>query len=217
MTLIPLKKNNFKNYIKANNSNIHKIKNINEIALLTALGIILKVLPAYLPPPFGYINFAMLTIIIIACRRGMLIGFITANIQSTLVMLMATQSVINPLQFLLDYTFSYSGWILGVLIKPITKKNNIYMVNLFLFLCPIFGLIVPFISHWISGVLFYGAGRTGAGLYIFSFIYNGTYLFPSVALCIFVLFAGRRHFLKFMKIDYHDITFKQKNKVTTLK
>jgi thiamine transporter len=126
-------------------------------------------------PQGGSINIGMIPIFWLALRRGWKIG-IFAGIVFGLVDLAIEPFVVNPIQFILDYPLAFA--VLGL--AGFFQKY------------PVVGVVVGgtarFVSHFVSGIVYFADyAPEGTSPVIYSAVYNGTYIIPSIIICAVVI------------------------------
>ncbi len=125
-------------------------------------------------PQGGSINLGMVPILWLALRRGPAIG-IFAGAVFGIVDLAIEPFVVHPVQFILDYPLPFAC--LGL--AGFFKKNAVIGV--------VVGTTGRFISHFISGIVYFGEYAGALGPVAYSAIYNATYLIPSAIICAIIL------------------------------
>ena len=152
-------------------------KTLAEIIILVALAGALSLMSHsfFRLPQGGSINVGMVPILWLALRRGCKIGIFGGAVFGV-VDLAIGAFVVNPIQLILDYPLAFA--VLGL-----AGSFQKY---------PVIGVIVGvtgrFMSHFISGVVYF-ADYAPAGMspVVYSAIYNGTYLIPSMIVCAIVI------------------------------
>jgi len=152
-------------------------KTLAEIIILVALAGALSLISHsfFSLPQGGSINVGMVPILWLALRRGCKIGIFGGAVFGV-VDLAIGAFVVNPIQLILDYPLAFA--VLGL-----AGSFQKY---------PVIGVIVGvtgrFMSHFISGVVYF-ADYAPAGMspVVYSAIYNGTYLIPSMIVCAIVI------------------------------
>jgi thiamine transporter len=149
-----------------------------EIAIFVALATALSFIIIFQLPQGGSITLAsMVPIIWLALRRGPKIG-LTAGFVYGLVQLVVMPQIYFLPQVLLDYPLAFGclglagffqkRWALAGVVVAITGR---------------------FIMHLISGALFFASyAPTGMSPWIYSGIYNGSYLLSELVISLFVIF-----------------------------
>lgn len=160
---------------------------MTEIALAIALAAVLNLPPLRIHLPVniagGTVSLTMLPILVIAMRRGVAAG-VTAGALFGLVDLAMEPYVVHPVQLLLDYPVAF-GLVglagVGAAVYRSTRSPLLRWGALFGGL--LLGVIGRFASHWLSGVVFFGASApAGQPVWLYSAVYNATYLLPSFAI-----------------------------------
>ncbi len=149
-----------------------------EIAIFVALATALSFIIIFQLPQGGSITLAsMVPIIWLALRRGPKIG-LTAGFVYGLVQLIVMPQIYFLPQVLLDYPLAFGclglagffqkRWALAGVAVAITGR---------------------FIMHLISGALFFASyAPEGVNPWVYSGIYNGSYLLPELVISLFVIF-----------------------------
>jgi thiamine transporter len=131
-------------------------------------------------PQGGSINLGMVPIFWLALRRGPKIGIFAGAVLGV-VDLAIEPFVVHPIQFVLDYPLPFAC--LGL--AGFFKKFQTYG--------PVAGTVVGgtarFLCHFTSGVVYFGNyAPEGMSPVVYSILYNGTYMVPSIVICAFVIF-----------------------------
>jgi thiamine transporter len=122
-------------------------------------------------PQGGSINLGMIPIFWLALRRGWRIGIFGGAVFG-LVDLAISPFIVHPAQFILDYPLAFA--LLGL--AGFFQKYAVVGV--------IIGGIGRFLSHFVSGVVYFADyAPVGMGPEIYSAVYNGTYIIPSIIIC----------------------------------
>src|SRR4030067_1529123 len=86
-----------------------------------------------------------------------------------------------PVQVLLDYPFAFG--VLGL--AGVFKKLPLVGATI--------GIVGRFIMHFVAGVFFWApSSAPGADPYVFSAVYNGSYLIPELAVTALIIFFLQR-------------------------
>jgi thiamine transporter len=151
-----------------------------EIAIFTALAMVLSTIIIYVMPQGGSITLAsMVPIIWLALRRGPKVGVVTGVLYGFIqfAMLPYIAPVTNPLvalsQVLLDYPIAFG--VLG-LAGCFPKYPTLGAAV---------GVSLRFVMSFISGA-FIWAGIYAVGLdpYVYSAVYNGSYMLPELVITV---------------------------------
>jgi len=186
------------------------VRVLAEIAIFAALGFALDALQGGYSrgmfPSGGSIGIAMVPVFIIAYRRGLLASILcglTLSIIQMLTGVYAVNTSTNPndfirvagpfIQIMLDYVLGYTlVGVSGAFFGMYHKSNNEKTKLLSIILGVLVGGLLKYSSHVIAGGLFYlnqGSSFWGIGdsSWAFSFIYNGAYNIPNIALSLAVM------------------------------
>lgn len=188
-----------------------KLNIMVEISIFAAIAIALDALQGGISKaifPFlvsgGSIGIAMIPIFIISYRRGLLPGLICGFLVSGIQMLSSIYIINNVIyenefmavmgpffQIMLDYLLAYTvvGFS-GVFARSFQGTKN----SLFLIIGVLLGGSLKYLCHVISGGLFWldpDGGTQILGInnssWLFSFIYNATYMLPNIIISMLIL------------------------------
>ncbi len=178
------------------------VKTIAEIAIFSALGYVLDLLAGiYSSPIFpngGSLGIAMVCVFIISYRRGFLPGLITGLIMGLLdiadgfYVVSGASWYMTFIQVALDYWIAYPLVSLaGIFTRFIKKSNSKGKMFAFVIIGCIVGGLVKYMSHVLSGAIFWGSDASsfawsfkdsGINAWAYSFIYNFAYMGPDIVL-----------------------------------
>ncbi|WP_026689947.1 energy-coupled thiamine transporter ThiT [Alteribacter aurantiacus] len=168
-------------------NNRSKVVVMAEVALMGAIGFLLDFLSfglAWLQG--GSISLMMLPIFIMAFRRGLKAGLATGLIVG-LLNLSFNPFIVHPAQAILDYpvAFLVVGFAgLFAFSEQTSAGKRVTMIFLGVF----FGTLLRFTAHFFSGVIWIDVfAPDAANAYIYSFVYNITYLAPSFVITLLVM------------------------------
>ncbi|MCX7710954.1 MAG: energy-coupled thiamine transporter ThiT [Clostridia bacterium] len=83
---------------------------------------------------------------------------------------------VHPIQFILDYPLAFS--LLGL--AGFFRKN--------VYLGAVIGSIARLLCHFLSGAIFFGEyAPAGQSVFLYSLIYNSSYILPDMAICLGIL------------------------------
>lgn len=165
-----------------------KTHKLIEGALMVALATILSFISLYRLPQGGDITaFSMLPIILMSYRNGPKWGLLTGFAYSLIQLLLGFQNVFYCPTLLsqigcilLDYIIPYT--LLGaacIFAKPF--KNKIIGIGVSTFIV----CIIRYFCSFLSGILLWGAyAPEGTPVWIYSLVYNGSYMIPETILTI---------------------------------
>lgn len=165
-----------------------------EIAIFGALGYVLDFI-AFSMPQGGSVSLAMIPIILMAFRRGLGAGLLT-GLTVGLLQLVTGRVYVVPLSFgfaftqvTLDYLVAFASVGVAGVMRSVYLKNlrtgskgaAVAAVVTGVFI----GAFLRYLVHVIVGIWFFAEFATG-NVYLYSFSYNATYMFPAFLLTAFV-------------------------------
>ncbi len=145
-------------------------------AICVAISFVLSMITLYKMPQGGSITPAsMLPIVMYGFAFGPAPGMI-AGLAYGLLQIIQGAYIVHPVQFLFDYILPFT--LLGAS-GFFRNKNLIAAIIVACFL--------RFLMHFTSGVVFWGEyAPEGMSPYLYSTIYNGSYMLPETIICIVV-------------------------------
>lgn len=168
-----------------------KVRFLVEGGIMVALAAILSTLKVYEAPFGGSVTAgSMIPIILMGIRwgtiPGILVGLVYGIIQAVL-----DPYIVHPIQFLLDYPIAFSLLGLSGLyknIKSIKKESKIfdYIGIIVGVLIAIFG---RFISHVLSGVVFFSENLKTLDAWSYSVKYNSAYLGVELIVSLIIIIS----------------------------
>ena len=166
------------------------VKTICEVGIFAALGFVFDELQGILFKGIftsgGSIGFAMIAVLIIAYRRGLIPALFTGLIMGLLDV--ATSAyILHPIQLILDYIIPYALVGFAGLLKPFYDKSESRTSKiLWLILGTVIGGLLKFASHYVAGVIYWSNpngfvwGLKEMNPYLYCFIYNIAFIGPSI-------------------------------------
>lgn len=159
------------------NHTIFQTRILAEIAIFVSLSTALSLIIIYTLPQGGSITLAsMVPMIWLALRRGPAVG-ITAGVLYGFIQFAILPYAYNPVQVALDYPLAFGC--LGL--AGFFRKQ------------PLIGTAIAvsgrFLMHFISGFAFFAPMfAPDLNPYVYSAVYNGSYLLPELAISVFAVF-----------------------------
>ncbi|MDR3315268.1 MAG: energy-coupled thiamine transporter ThiT [Coriobacteriales bacterium] len=191
----------------------NKVLVLVEVGLAVALAAVLNLLAARLPINIagGSISLSMLPIAVVALRRGVSAGFAAGFIFGALDLLFEP-FIVHWAQVLLDYPLPYAlfGVGTGLLAKPYKalfagkaaqavqssqetprpvttgQSGQISQGSLLIVAAVIIGGLLRLVTHILSGVIFFAEYAGGENVWIYSIVYNASYMLPSIVITLLV-------------------------------
>lgn len=153
---------------------------ITEIAVAAALAVALHFVRPFWLPQGGSINLEMLPIFFVAFRHGVWPGMTTGVIFG-LLHLLIEPFIVHPAQLVLDYPLAFA--LVGL--AGIFRSAKVGPVVL----GTVVGAVARFLSHFVSGIVFFASyAPKGQPIWLYSLIYNGSYMLPSAILCLILVY-----------------------------
>ncbi|MBR7796420.1 energy-coupled thiamine transporter ThiT [Agaribacter marinus] len=166
-----------------------------EVAIFAAFAFLLDFIPFLSFKVWaqgGSISFAMIPIFIVAFRWGVKGGLLAGLLLGGLQLLFGP-TVFVPLQGFLDYivAFTVLGFA-GIFAKPVQAavkegktKISLYYIAVGVFL----GSALRFLAHFTGGIVFFGEfAPEGQPVWLYSLLYNGSYMLPGFILSTVLVF-----------------------------
>ena len=166
-----------------------RIRVLVEIALTVALSAVLSMLAVRLPINFagGTISLSMVPILVLALRRGVFPGII-AGVLFGCVDYFIEPVFVAPLQVLLDYPIAFGAVGLAGLGSGLYRRmyaTSPSRAVAWAIPFVVLGGAGRFVAAWTSGVVFFGQNApAGQPVWLYSLVYNLSYIVPSIVLCI---------------------------------
>ena len=160
-------------------------KILAEVAITIALSTALSTFKIFSMPFGGSVTLgSMVPLFILAFRRGPVVG-ITAGTIHGMIQLMFQPYILTPVQFLLDYPLPWAC----IGLAGYFKDKPMIGVGV--------GITGRFISHYVSGVVFWYMYAERWAPVIYSAVYNGLYLVPELIIsAVLVYFLLKRGILE---------------------
>ena len=165
----------------------NQVRIMTEIGMAVALSVILNFIPLWRMAQGGSVSLEMLPILIIALRWGASSGMMVGVVYG-LVQLAFGPFIIHPAQLVLDYPLPYMlVGLAGIFSRKINLKAKGSMYG-WLLLAVFTGGLGRFVSHFLSGVIFFAQyAPEGQSPWVYSVIYNISYLLPSLLLSYVII------------------------------
>ncbi len=155
-----------------------KTRKLTEIAVCVAMAVVCSFIKVWEMPQGGSVALTMIPLLVIAVRRGAVSGITAGVIYGAISMLIAGV-IYHPMSILLDYLLAFG--LLGIAgffaksLRGIISGTTVAVAG-------------RFVSSLISGaVLFADYAPEGQNPWIYSLIYQATYMVPELVICLVVL------------------------------
>ena len=155
-----------------------RIQFMTECAVMVALAVLCSFIKVWEMPQGGSVALTMIPLFVISYRRGAVAGIITGAIYGAISMIYAG-IIYHPMSILLDYILAFA--LLGI--SGFFKKSNVGII-----VGVSCGVAGRFISSFISGaVLFAEYAPEGQNPWVYSLVYQATYLIPELIISVVIM------------------------------
>lgn len=176
--------------------NIQHLRITAECAVLLAMAIVFSFIKIWQMPMGGEVTLvSMLPIMLAGFRNGPKAGFLTAFVYSLFqlasafvsgnVFVYCTKTSTFILCVLFDYLVPFTGLGIACLFRFL-KKDSARFKSVRIYCGVICGIVLRFICHYVTGVVIWGQWAGDEGPFIYSLLYNGTYLLPELVLTLII-------------------------------
>ena len=162
-----------------------KTRMLCEAAIFIAMAEILSLIKLYEFPNGGSVTLEMLPIILFAARYGCGWGTGAGLVFGTLTYLIGSKFSIDWTTIICDYFLAFVALGFGAGLLPRRKSSVFYGT--------VIGGMMRFLVHYLIGVFVWGKympdeffGMTMTSPWFYSLLYNGSYMLPSIVLCLLV-------------------------------
>jgi len=163
----------------------NRTKLLVEIALTVALAAVLNLVKLWRMPMGGDVSLEMLPLLVFALRRGWRAGMLAGGLYGV-VSLMFGAVVVHWAQFVLDYPLAYALVGAAGVIADRARFDRAVAARYVVWVTAgvAAGALLRFASHFVSGIVFFGQyAPEGQAVWLYSLLYNGTYMLPAAVLC----------------------------------
>ncbi|HLR79449.1 MAG TPA: energy-coupled thiamine transporter ThiT [Bacillota bacterium] len=167
-----------------------------EVAIFTALALVLDMIPFLkfkIWAQGGSISFAMIPVFIVAFRWGLKGGLLTGFLYGVLQIPLGGAYILTPLQAFIEYGLAFTALgLAGVFSEKIQRavkeeKTTTYFT--YIMSGVLLGSGLRLLGHVIAGTVFFSEfAPEGQPAWLYSLIYNSSYMVPSFILCTIVIF-----------------------------
>ncbi len=162
-----------------------KLKVVVEGGLMVALALVLSFIKIFSAPQGGSVTLgSMIPIILFALRHGVGPGLLAGTVHG-FVQLIIEPFVVHPVQLVLDYILAFGLLGLAGLFQDRPALGTTVAVT------------GRFVSHFIAGVIWFGASAPeGMNVWLYSFLYQASYLVPELIISVVIINYVLKPFLK---------------------
>jgi len=172
-----------------------------EIAIFTALAIVLDNIPFLkfkVWPNGGSVSLSMIPVFLVAFRWGLKGGLLSGFLFG-LLKLVFGPSILHLYQAFVEYGFAFTviglAGIFSNKLKAAISTGKTGLAFTFIFLGTLVGSALRYLAHFYGGIVFWGEfAPDDQPVWLYSLVYNGSYMLPSFVICaigIFLLFKAQ--------------------------
>ncbi|MFS0672249.1 energy-coupled thiamine transporter ThiT [Ornithinibacillus sp. 179-J 7C1 HS] len=161
-----------------------------EVPIFTALALVLDLVPFLsfkIWAQGGSISLAMIPIFIVAFRWGVKGGLLSGFLWGLLQIVTGSAWIMHWLQGTIDYLVAFTvlgfAGIFASKIKEAIKEGNTKTYFSYILLGVIIGSMLRFLAHFVAGIVFFESAIDGMNIWIYSLLYNISYILPSIVIC----------------------------------
>lgn len=156
-----------------------------EIAIFAAIGLVLDQVSFKVWAQGGSVSLVMVPIMLIAFRWGLVAG-LTTGLLVGVMQTMFGSYIVYWLQGLLDYGVAFTVVGLAAVVRgPVldaAKHMNKTKMALYIIIGTVIAGFLRYTAHTIAGAVFFAEYAGDQNAWIYSIIYNGTYMLPATIL-----------------------------------
>ncbi|MUV36315.1 Thiamine transporter ThiT [Lentibacillus sp. JNUCC-1] len=166
-----------------------------EISMLTALALALDVIPFLNFKVWamgGSVSLAMVPVFIAAFRWGIKGGLLSGFLWGVLQVAVGQAFIVHWAQALIEYglaftVIGFAGLFAGK-VKEAVKSGNQKGYLTAITLGVALGSALRFLAHYFAGVIFFGSAIESQSAWLYSFLYNVSYMVPTAILSVLVVY-----------------------------
>ncbi|MEQ6356643.1 energy-coupled thiamine transporter ThiT [Lysinibacillus sp. M3] len=166
-----------------------KLLMLVEIAIFAAIGLVLDQVSFKVWAQGGSVSLVMVPIMLIAFRWGLIPGMVTGLLIG-IMQTMFGAYIIHWLQGTLDYGVAFTVVGLAAVVRgPVleaAKDLNKKKMALYIILGTVLAGFLRYAAHTIGGAVFFAEYAGDQNAWVYSIIYNGTYMLPATILTAIV-------------------------------
>jgi len=156
------------------------VRTVAETAVAVGLAAALGLLKVFTMPQGGSVSLEMLPILFLAARAGVGPAVVAGGLYGLVQLLLPGAFLFHPAQVALDYPLAYAAVGLAGLVRMSSWPRVAAGVAL--------GTGARFVFHFLSGVIFFATyAPEGWNSWLYSAVYNVTYLALEAAICAVLL------------------------------
>ncbi|OXS70671.1 energy-coupled thiamine transporter ThiT [Lysinibacillus sp. KCTC 33748] len=166
-----------------------KLLMLVEIAIFAAIGLVLDQVSFKVWAQGGSVSLVMVPIMLIAFRWGLIPGMVTGLLIGVMQTMFGAY-IIHWLQGTLDYGVAFTVVGLAAVVRgPVleaAKDLNKKKMALYIIVGTVLAGFLRYAAHTIGGAVFFAEYAGDQNAWVYSIIYNGTYMLPATILTAIV-------------------------------
>ncbi len=165
-------------------SQSYHVKRMSEIAILVSLAIVIQVImqPFFTMPQGGSVTVAMLPLVILAYRHGLVSGIASGLIFGLLNWILSGMPQWGWWSFIVDYQLAFGAFGLSAIVFALNRNSMVVFLS-----GVVFAGLLRFLAHYLSGLLLFGEfAPEGVHPAWYSFTYNISYMGPTIVLSVII-------------------------------
>lgn len=158
-----------------------------EIAIFVALALLLDTIPFLkfkIWPQGGSVSFSMIPIFIMAFRWRLKGGLLAGFLYGVMHIPLGKAYIVVPLQAFIEYFLAYTvlgfAGLFAFQVWNSFKNNHSIQAFRYILTGVLLAGVLRFTAHWIAGAVFFESADLDQNAWIYSLIYNSTYMIPSI-------------------------------------
>lgn len=176
------------------------MKNLNvwlEVVMMAAMAMVISFIPTYIAPIGVDISIAMVPIVVLGLRRGLVPAVAAGFVWGILNVALGTAFIFSLSQTLIEYFVAFTfGGMAGLFMNPFQSSLNregSSRAQLWIVFSTFTGVAARFFWHFIAGILFFGANAPeGTPVWMYSLAVNGmSAILTSLAVILILLLIYR--------------------------
>ncbi|ASN05956.1 energy-coupled thiamine transporter ThiT [Virgibacillus necropolis] len=172
-----------------------KILFLIEVSIFTALALVLDLAPFLsfkIWAQGGSISLAMIPVFIVAFRWGIKGGLLSGFLWGVLQVATGTAYILTPIQGILDYGIAFTvigfAGIFANKVQKAVKDGHTKEYLTYIMFGVLLASSLRFIAHYSAGVVFFESAIDGQTVWMYSLLYNISYMVPSFIICTIAVF-----------------------------
>ncbi|WP_341300470.1 energy-coupled thiamine transporter ThiT [Lysinibacillus sp. FSL H8-0500] len=169
--------------------NKERLMMLVEIAIFAAIGLVLDQISFKVWAQGGSVSLVMVPIVLIAFRWGIVAG-LTTGLLVGVMQTMFGAFIVHWLQGLLDYGVAFTvvglaAFVRRPLLEAAKNSNKVKMAR-YIIIGTVLAGFLRYAAHTCAGAVFFAEYAGDQNAWLYSIIYNGTYMLPATILTVII-------------------------------